>query len=518
MSPRAALVAIAVLSASPSPGQSYAPGAFGAAIPLPGAATALVAADLDADGDLDLVAAVGAPPSLTPLFRAPNGTFSAGTGTALAAGTVTGLVAGLIDADVYPDLIVASATPPYLRTALSTGPGTWSVVATNVQPPAPPVAQAAGDSNFDGWFDVAVAYAGVGGVGVDLLAGVPGQSTFSATPLPAAVVGGATLRLFLTDVDGDFDPDLVEGVSGAGLFVRANLGGAGFAAPVVGAAITGPITDLAVDDFDRDGTLDVATFAAPGTFGLSGVSILRATSPGVYAPTGSALYGTSSSATVGRALDFDRDGFPDLLAVHGGTGVVELFPGDGAGGFAAYPTPLPQPTSFATVSATLAGPAAAVALDADLDSDLLLATTAAALVPLRATHALAVGAPATIGASFPLTFDAPSEAGLAYLMAAAGAPIPGYGLPDGRIIPLAIYDGTGLLDPLFVLTTTPGCGGFCSGFYGVLDAAGRAVGTVNVPNQPALVGFPIFFAAASLSLAAPSNVSLVPNGHFVQLR
>jgi hypothetical protein len=101
------------------------------------------------------------------------------------------------------------------------------------------------------------------------------------------------------------------------------------------------------------------------------------------------------------------------------------------------------------------------------------------------------------GSSYRVDFAFPGSPNSSYVAALSLAPRPGFPLPDGRVIPLA-------LDPLFVLSLG-GLPGITTGFAGRLDAQGRAQGTIALPP-----GFPagvrVFASAVALNPALPSGL------------
>ena len=190
-------------------------------------ARALVASDLDRDGDLDLLRV--APQGLLWLDNLRQGKLadrSADGGLARAAGGRAAVAADL-DGDGYPDLVVAGDGVAFLHnvTSLHNRGGRfqpWNVVAGFPAGPAWSAAVAF-DADNDGRLDVALAGdPGSSGAPSVAVAGQRDGDRFA--PIPVEGAPAAVTALAAADLDGDGDLDLVA-AGPAGLHRLENRGG-----------------------------------------------------------------------------------------------------------------------------------------------------------------------------------------------------------------------------------------------------------------------------------------------------
>ncbi|RPD47021.1 T9SS C-terminal target domain-containing protein [Hymenobacter sediminis] len=204
--------------------------------------------DVDADGDLDFVAANAGSNSVSVRLNNGVGTFS-GTGTVAVGAFPQKVVLGDVDNDGDLDLLTANATDNTVSLRLNAGNGTFSG-ATTVSVGAGPEDVVLADLDGNGSLDFATINDEDSSVSVRLNTGA---GTFTGTltlPLPAA--GSA---LVLGDIDADGDADLVAaGRKNATVFL--NNGSAAFTAVVPVALGLNP-SGLALADVDADGDLDL---------------------------------------------------------------------------------------------------------------------------------------------------------------------------------------------------------------------------------------------------------------------
>jgi hypothetical protein len=185
---------------------------------------------------------------------------------------------------------------------------------------------------------------------------------------------GAANALASADVDGDGWPDIYAGLSGGGNLLFRNLGNGEFAAPVAMPGAASWATNAVFGDFDRDGDQDLVTVRVTGTSNSMGPAQTM-----LFLNDGSGQFG---DATAGRlpaqddrstkllAFDLQRDGDLDLLIGNPnstGSASDRLLVNDGSGHFVDQGLArLPNTTSFQTVGA------AAADIDGNGAADLLL--------------------------------------------------------------------------------------------------------------------------------------------------
>ncbi|GMU60677.1 MAG: hypothetical protein AMXMBFR34_24400 [Myxococcaceae bacterium] len=328
-------------------------------------------ADLDADGDLDLLTCGTRcevllndgrgnflPPSADAGVTADGGAAaSADAGQPprpLPAGRLLAL--GDLDGDASPDAVLLSGGGG--RVHLNAGgrlAGEASLELPGLQ------ALTAGDLDGDGRVELVVAAAG--GLAVRPLASmlrVVSEADGGAGQLPIP----AARALTLADLDGDGDDDLILSTQTApgGVSLLLFLNAAGVLTEVPGGLPGSPVqvaAGLAAGDVDLDGDVDLVV-ACSGQDRL----LLNDGSAHFFDAT-LALFPVDNSEGVSVALvDLDRDRAPDLLVGNRGA-AARMYVNDGRGRFADKTPLLP------VVTRTLAG-AHPGDLDGDGDDDLLL--------------------------------------------------------------------------------------------------------------------------------------------------
>ncbi len=361
-------------------------------LPLPRTPTAIDAADLDGDGDIDLAVAVlgsdliGANGVAHVFLNDGSGDFDAGP-TLLAPRSVSDVLAADFDDDGVVDLALHGLSWDSLggeetaavRIHRGAGDGTFAAGGEIVQNTYAGRIVAA-DFDADGRTDVAIA----AGWNADpdtepnsIVASVHLRRSALEYAEPRHwLVGGETTRALLAhDFDGDGLPELAVGAEYLGrLTVLANRGGGAFAAPIVDSVSTDRgVSRLVPGDLDGDGrdefvavywsVEEVSVLRRRGGDGLvtvqdiavagfarsvllttvdadpwldavlattSGLYLLRGRGDGRLSPPEVVLETEDLVHTV--TGDFDGDGDTDIVATVVAT--LALFEGDGAGGFA----------------------------------------------------------------------------------------------------------------------------------------------------------------------------------------
>jgi hypothetical protein len=289
---------------------------------------AIVKADFNADGKLDLAAAANFPGSVAVMLGDSGGGFLPPSKVSVPA-TTTAITTADFNGDGKPDVAVAGFTG-------TQGDGSVSVLlgngAAGFGPPGSfivgqgPSSIAAADFNGDGKIDLAVGIQSPHIVTVvfgDGLGGFSGAITLNS--------GGTTRALAAADLNGDGKIDLASANDGANnVSVFLNNGSGGF-----GAATNYPVgthpTAVAVGDINNDQKPDLVvtneiSSALPGS-----VSILLGDGAGGFGAAANYATGVGPRAVV--LGDFDRDGRVDLAVANYYSHNVSILLGDVAGHF-----------------------------------------------------------------------------------------------------------------------------------------------------------------------------------------
>lgn len=159
----------------------------------------------------------------------------------------------------------------------------------------------------------------------------------------------------VADIDADGDLDIVAAFSGAGIVSWFQNSGSGtFTERVI--TTLADAAGVAVGDFNRDGTIDVAASSRD-----TNTIIVFFQTPGLTPPafTSLVLSTTALGAFSLHAVDLDRDGDVDLLSAHRDDDRIVWWRSNGAGAFAEV-----------VISATVNGARSVAAADMDRDGDL----------------------------------------------------------------------------------------------------------------------------------------------------
>jgi hypothetical protein len=322
-------------------------------VPVGTTPNAVALADLDGDGDLDMLTANdvdfnGSDVSLR--FNDGTGSFAppavAATGTVAVGALARSLAVGDVDGDGDLDFVTGNESSDNVSLRLNNGAGVFGLpavaangtIAVGNTPSGGPAGVALGDVDGDGDLDLVCALFRENAVSLRLNngAGVFGPPTVVANG--SVAVGTSPRGPALADVDGDGDLDLlVANTNGSSVSVRLNNGVGAFAPPAVaahGTVVVGNIPwRVTVGDVDGDGDLD---FITPNPF--DGTASLRLNDgTGIFTEPAVAANGT---LTVGNAYaaslaDVDADGDLDLLTPDGTNHTVQVARNNGAGVFAA---------------------------------------------------------------------------------------------------------------------------------------------------------------------------------------
>ena len=270
---------------------------------------ALAIADLDRDGKRDVVTADGGADTASVLLGTGDGRLAAAAHYAAGASPAAVAVADL-NGDGSPDAVTADRAADTASVLLGAGDGTLAG-AVPYAAGASPAAVAVADLNGDGHRDVVVV--GDGNDGVSVLLG-NGDGTLDSAVRYA--YGLAASSLAITDLDGDGLLDVVCGLKYTDLAVLSGNGDGTLQVPVFRQTY-GSARSLVVTDVNGDGRRDIV---ATGS-GQTSASVLLGT------PTGLLFYGypfyTTGAAQAMTAADFDNDGRMDLVVAQGASAADE---------------------------------------------------------------------------------------------------------------------------------------------------------------------------------------------------
>jgi hypothetical protein len=224
----------------------------------------LALADMDDDGDLDVLTAIIALDEIR-LYR-NNGSIDGFVdplpGDITAVGTApAGIAVGDMDGDTLPDVLVANTGDSTLQVLLNTGGGALNALAAmpvGFQPRGPLVT----DLDLDGTMDAAVVGDDVGG---DLVAVFAGDGMGGLALSSSFVLDGPSDSMATGDFDEDGRPDIVVGQTeskGDEAFLLMNQGGINYSAMRV--AIDDGPANVMVFDIDNDQHHDIVTATTPG--------------------------------------------------------------------------------------------------------------------------------------------------------------------------------------------------------------------------------------------------------------
>jgi hypothetical protein len=331
-----------------------------------GATLDYAAADLDGDGDLDLLLARAGPDVV--VLGDGSGRFETLAG-ALPAGSATTHAAALgdVDGDGDADALLALDGPDALLK--NQGDGSFADASALLSGASDTSRDAAfADVDQDGDLDLALANHGPNRLELG-----DGSGAFALAPGALGAVAQASNALLFLDADQDGDPDLLFG-NGQPFFGEPNQllrndGPAGFSdTSFLLPSLAAQTQALAAGDVDADGDTDVVA-ANAGIFGAEQELYLGDGVGGFADGWPGAPLGNSRDAAL---ADVDRDGDLDLYLARepaaGSFGSVggsdELYRNDGSGGFTLDAAALP--TLVETTLAVLV-----TDLDGDGDADAL---------------------------------------------------------------------------------------------------------------------------------------------------
>lgn len=295
-----------------------------------GVVWATTVADLDDDGDGDVVWA----DALDGILGWHRNELPPRGGTAWTAEpvttggltSVTTLAAADLDGDGDPDVVAGDYLADTVAWFANDGTGTYARQPDIAIDLNGVTEVRTADLDRDGDVDVVAM-----GVIPNVLTWYANDGTGSFTPQPDVFTSGGSRHLravALGDLDGDGDVDLAAAnISTDTVMWFANDGAGGFTAQPSLAAVD--VTSLALADLDGDGDLDIATASG---FDRT-VAWFANDGGGTFTAQPVIATGDDGADRV-AAADLDDDGDVDLVAAHFNRGTVRWFANDGGGGFA----------------------------------------------------------------------------------------------------------------------------------------------------------------------------------------
>ncbi len=234
---------------------------------------------------------------------------------------------GDLNNDGHDDLVYANISHNTVSVLINNGSGSFGPPATFAVGKEPR-SVAVGDLNGDQKLDLVTANSDA--FSVSVLLG-DGQGAFGPAS-HISVPGFNPESVAIGDLNNDGRPDLVVAYRSANIvsILLANSSG-GFGSPTSFPVPNGG-QDIAINDLNRDGLPDLVVAHT------SGVSVLLGSSSTGFGPTNTLTTTGSSAAVV--VDDFNGDGKSDIASVVGNLNIINVYLGDGQGGFS-QPTPFP---------------------------------------------------------------------------------------------------------------------------------------------------------------------------------
>jgi len=288
--------------------------------------------DVTGDGlaDLLLFGSWNGRTMLTVKVRRADERFCPGLAFDLGSGEIADGVLADVTGDGHADLVVAFAEAPLLELVIGDGRG-GIAERREIVLREPARALAVGDVTGDGYADILLAFAAPPRVA--LLIG-RSSGRFERAGVLALDGAGDPIALRIADLDRDGLGDLILAYRGGIAWARGAA--MGLLAPTFLSVDAAP-TDLAVEDFNLDGRMDVVVSDEAGN-----VRLLLGTARGGLVRGGTWFVGESASAlTVGH---FDADGYPDVAVALADRNRLVVLMGDGTAGFEdAFPLEVNDP-------------------------------------------------------------------------------------------------------------------------------------------------------------------------------
>jgi methionine-rich copper-binding protein CopC len=367
----------------------------------------IATADLDGDGNLDVVVACAASGAIFVHSGQGDCTFSVSGGSYFSVSAPVGVAVGDVDKDGDLDVVTATAQSNRAFVRLNDGMGNLTAGAT-LTVGFHPNSVALGDLNGDGALDVVTANQNSSSASV-LLNTNAGTGTFQAAT--TVNTGDRPTDVKLGDLDGDGDLDLV--ASSTTRDIRFNNGSGVFSA---GPLIPSGGYYVALADMNNDGTLDLLSGSGDVLNSNGNISLhLNAATPTVSSfspatgPIGSSVTLTGTNLAGTTQVSFN--GRPATsFTVNSATSVTALVPAGATSGFVGVTT-LPGMSAASADSFNIPAPVVTALSPAEGPAGTVVTVTGTGF--LDATQVTFAGAPATgfvvNAAGTQLTVPAPAD-------------------------------------------------------------------------------------------------------------
>ena len=324
-------------------------------------ASGVSAADLDGDGDLDVLGASGSAGKIVWSEQVEVGEFGPARVVTGLAQDVTSICPADLDGDGDTDVLLSSYSVH--RIAWCANDGTGDFGALKIITPFADYAYCATAADLDGDGDLDVLWAEAGD---DVVAWMPNEGRGDFGPEldidDMATIAGPTW-VDAADLDGDGDLDVLAAMHGEGRvawYENDGLGGFGPAQNITTAAAS--VRCVLAADVDGDGDADVLS-ASQGDDKVAWYE--NTDGLGTFGPQLVITTAADGTRSV-RAADLDGDGVRDVIVASPFDHTVAWFANDGQGGFG--------PEIDLTTTVLGASDAAAADIDGDGDLDALTAS------------------------------------------------------------------------------------------------------------------------------------------------